>query len=120
MFGFGGDKERKAQKKRFSSIHRDFIDIEWRSNLNKLKKSFHTVWTDNVYVEDLAAKIKDGRRLTDELNRKFHRSKSKLDNFEQELEIIVKNINESETLLQSVLVDLIMKQALISIPKSEK
>jgi hypothetical protein len=120
MFGFGGDKERKAQKKRFTTIHRDFIDVEWRSNLNKLKKSFSDVWTDNVHVENLEATIKEGRRLTDGLNRKFHRSNSRLENFEEELDIIVNKINESERLLQTVMTDLLMKQTLTSMPISKK
>jgi len=40
FFGLGMEKELKAQKKRFDAIHTEFIDVEWRGNLKKLKKSF--------------------------------------------------------------------------------
>jgi chromosome segregation ATPase len=119
FFGLGMEKELKAQKKRFDAIHTEFIDVEWRGNLKKLKKSFSSVWEENSQISNLERKIREGRKLTDDLNKRFYSSKSKLDDFEQELEIIVKNIGECELMLRAIVTDLTTKQALISAQKSK-
>lgn len=86
---FTGDKKLEAQKIELRACTRQLESLERRiRSVDAIRADFADVWSDEIGLDDLLAKVRKSRELVDHLERRIASTQSELSNFDGAVEFL--------------------------------
>jgi hypothetical protein len=115
LLGFGrrADAGLQRQRQAIAQVSAEFANLDERfAGLPELRASFASVWEDAPEVEELGAKMPKMRELIGMFQLRADQAKGELQNFDEPITFLAREIGYGQGLLEKLSVTLLTKQGL--------